>query len=328
MPLLLSQADYWDQLRSTSVRAPDPLESCWKLPRHWGEGTLREIKVRDGLFIDWADYRLHQPLTLLAEDREHPFEWVFGLGETDWLDPGTYLSAGEHAFFGAGMAPSGSLEGLAHKRFVSMSIHIQPDLVCQWLGQSLDQARAEMEFLFRSEDQPYFEYQQKTPIEMKRVVQQIRSCPYQNQIRRMYLESKIWELMAMQLDHLFNHQGEKDKCTARKLAHDDIDRIYTAQEILIRQLQNPPSLVELARQVGLNDYKLKIGFHQVFETTVFGYLHQKRMERAQHLLETGDISVSGAAHAVGYASLSHFTAAFRRQFGVNPCVYRRLNQEH
>jgi len=42
----------------------------------------------------------------------------------------------------------------------------------------------------------------------------------------------------------------------------DIERIHEARDILISNMQNPPSLFNLARQVGLNDTKLKRGFRQ------------------------------------------------------------------
>lgn len=79
--------------------------------------------------------------------------------------------------------------------------------------------------------------------------------------------------------------------------------------------------MELAREVGINDYKLKIGFHEVFDTTVFGCLYEYRMERSRQLLESGNLTVTGVARAVGYANRSHFAAAFKRKFGVNPGIY-------
>jgi AraC-like DNA-binding protein len=77
----------------------------------------------------------------------------------------------------------------------------------------------------------------------------------------------------------------------------------------------------LARIVGINDCKLKAGFRHVFGTTVFGYLHDCRMERSRQLLEAGEMTVTEAAQAVGFVSRGHFAAAFKRRFGVNPSVY-------
>jgi AraC-like DNA-binding protein len=98
----------------------------------------------------------------------------------------------------------------------------------------------------------------------------------------------------------------------------DLDRLHQAKEILLQDLENPPSLLELAQQVGLNDYKLKSGFRQVFGTTVFGYLHRHRMQQAYFLLQTCDLSVTEVADRVGYTSLSAFSTAFKKFFGISP----------
>jgi AraC-like DNA-binding protein len=107
-----------------------------------------------------------------------------------------------------------------------------------------------------------------------------------------------------------------------KISPSDLDRLYQAKEILLQDLENPPSLLELAQQVGLNDYKLKAGFRQVFGTTVFGYLHQQRMQRAYDLLTSSDLNVTEVANQVGYTSLSAFSSAFKKFFKVSPSSCR------
>lgn len=106
----------------------------------------------------------------------------------------------------------------------------------------------------------------------------------------------------------------------------DIEKIHRARYILIFQQENPPSLLDLARQVGINDNKLKIGFRQVFGTTVFGYLHNHRMEIARQLLQDGKMRVAAVANAVGYANPGHFAAGFKRKFGVSPSECKAGNK--
>lgn len=80
---------------------------------------------------------------------------------------------------------------------------------------------------------------------------------------------------------------------------------------------------ELAQTVGLNEFKLKNGFRQIFGTTVFKHLHNCRMEKARQLLEEGNYTVTQVAWTVGFANRGDFAAAFRRKFGVNPSIYLR-----
>jgi AraC family transcriptional regulator, transcriptional activator of the genes for pyochelin and ferripyochelin receptors len=102
----------------------------------------------------------------------------------------------------------------------------------------------------------------------------------------------------------------------------DLDCLHRAQEILLQDLENPPSLLQLAQQVGLNDYKLKAGFRKAFGTTVFGWLHQQRMQQAYLLLQSSDLPITEIASQVGYTSPSAFSTAFKKFFGISPSSCR------
>jgi len=120
---------------------------------------------------------------------------------------------------------------------------------------------------------------------MQLTLQQILNCPYQGMMKRMHLESKTLELLLLQFAQW--GEAEKKSTPTSTLRANDIERVHYAKEILTSHWENPPSLLELAKQAGLNDYKLKQGFRHVFGTTVFGYLQQYRMELAKQYLGLG-----------------------------------------
>lgn len=153
---------------------------------------------------------------------------------------------------------------------------------------------------------------------MQQVLQYILNCPFAEATRHLFLEEKSAELVALRLEPMTS--GERELERSRQIKPADVERIYHARSILRQQFTNPPSLLELAQQVGLNDYKLKLGFKQILGTTVFGYVWERRMQQARWLLYTGE-SVQMAAMLVGYACPSRFTVAFKRRFGVTPMQY-------
>ena len=155
---------------------------------------------------------------------------------------------------------------------------------------------------------------------MKTVMQQALNCPYHGLTKRLYLESKTLEVFACFLEQFSSSSGKSSQTPALKPA--DVERIYWAKEILLNDLAHPPSLAGLAKLVGLNDYKLKVGFRQILGTTVFGYLRELRMQHAKDLLATRALSIVEIARAVGYASETSFSAAFKEKFGVPPTIYR------
>ena len=154
---------------------------------------------------------------------------------------------------------------------------------------------------------------------MQIALYQMLNCPYQGLTKRLFLERKALELVALQLERSVFAKNRIRMSSALRPA--DIERIHEAKDIIICNMKQPPSLMELARQVGLNDFKLKIGLRQVFGKTVFGYLHEHRMERSRQLLEDGKMNVKEVSYAVGYMDSGRFSDAFKKQFGVRPSVY-------
>jgi AraC-like DNA-binding protein len=70
--------------------------------------------------------------------------------------------------------------------------------------------------------------------------------------------------------------------------------------------------------VYLSESKLTKGFKALFGRPVHTYVIDKRLETALLLLEKGGWNVSDVAGVVGYGNISHFAAAFKKKYGVNP----------
>ncbi|MEL6398355.1 MAG: AraC family transcriptional regulator [Cyanobacteria bacterium J06626_4] len=155
--------------------------------------------------------------------------------------------------------------------------------------------------------------------EIGQILRQITHCPYAGIMQQLYLESKALELLTLQFATWAEQHSQRP---AIALKSPDIEQLYQARDILQQQADQPPSLTELARQVGLNDRKLKQGFRQLFGTTVFGYLQSYRLEQAQLLLKNADFTIAQVALKVGYTNPEAFSTAFRRKFAVSPKAYQ------
>jgi AraC-like DNA-binding protein len=152
---------------------------------------------------------------------------------------------------------------------------------------------------------------------LQAIIKEIMEAAQPGFIRRIFLESKILELLSIQL-----HQAES-KAATKGFNKDDVARLQEAKQIIAQNLQTPCSLIELARKTGLNDFKLKKGFKALFGHTVFGYLFELRMDNAYRLLQDGK-SVSEVAEIIGYKNPHHFTAAFKKKFDFLPSQVAKM----
>ncbi|MBN4002988.1 AraC family transcriptional regulator [Nostoc sp. LPT] len=323
MTLILSLYDYWKLFNEEEPiwqnGDSDNFDLTRKLQIIYGEGFHREIHLRDDVLLSIYNYQSQKSIVVESPVRGHMIEFqLLPLAGSQAQNISSRV--GQYFLSGSGMA----LESTHfHNEFfglVEVGIHIKPEVFYSFVADISGEIPPELKHLFRRSDQPTYErYGIQTPA-MLLAVQQIIQCPYQGMTKRIYFESKVWELAALIIDQeLQINQGNLITTT---LKSSEIERIRNAKEILLKHIHNPPSLIQLARQVGLNDRKLKQGFKQVFGTTVFGYLHNHRMELAQKLLMERNMNVTEVARTVGYASLPSFSYAFYKKFGVNPKSYQ------
>jgi AraC-like DNA-binding protein len=154
-----------------------------------------------------------------------------------------------------------------------------------------------------------------TPRMLAIILEVERAC-YTGGLMNLFLQSKLLELLALQCSQLEAVNAGATRPPG--LSHADMQKVRDAREILLADLHNPPSLSALARQAGLNEFKLKSGFRKMFGRPVFSYLKEHRLEKARELIRGGGKSVTEVAYETGYSTLQHFSNEFRKKFGVNP----------
>jgi len=99
------------------------------------------------------------------------------------------------------------------------------------------------------------------------------------------------------------------------------ERVEWVIFLLKQNLVEPPTLEELGRKIGCSHFYLSRIFSAQTGQTITQFLRRLRMEKAAELLRSGEYNVTEAALAVGYNSLSHFSAAFHETFGCCPGLY-------
>ena len=86
-------------------------------------------------------------------------------------------------------------------------------------------------------------------------------------------------------------------------------------------MSEPPSLNELANEIGLTLKKLKDGFKHIYGETVFNFLIDYKLDYARKLLESKKHNVTEISELIGYSTSSHFISAFKKKFGTTPKRY-------
>ncbi len=84
-------------------------------------------------------------------------------------------------------------------------------------------------------------------------------------------------------------------------------------------------LADLARRAGCSTFHLCRAFRRVTGLTISAFRRSMRLRLALDRLRDGHDDLTSLAFDLGFASHSHFTAAFRRQFGLTPSRFRAIS---
>ena len=155
-------------------------------------------------------------------------------------------------------------------------------------------------------------------IRNRNVLDALLNHSYSGSMENIYVNAKVHELLLFSMDCLVH---EKEDGFACKFLADDSgkERIYQARDILLQHIGDPITIKELSRKVAMNECYLKKGFKEVFGTTIFDFYQQQRMEHAKYLLYEKSLSVTDVSALLGYSSISHFSAAFKKHTGLKLC---------
>jgi AraC-like DNA-binding protein len=159
--------------------------------------------------------------------------------------------------------------------------------------------------------------EREIPTPLLIVLNQLFTTHVSENVEKLYYHGKVLELLGL---YFSDKRPDTESCpflndqeTVRKIKH--------AKEYLLKNMEAPPGLKELAKIAGLNEYQLKVGFKEIYGNTVFGYLLDHKLDHARVLLDTAKFQVNEVAYQIGYANPSHFIAAFKKKFGVTPKKY-------
>jgi AraC-like DNA-binding protein len=135
-------------------------------------------------------------------------------------------------------------------------------------------------------------------------------------------ECPVWieETLTTVLDELLQqreHTARPRAATARQR-----DLALQADELLAQQFFRPLRLEQIARQLGVTAPYLARSYRSTLGSRMHERLMSLRLAAALSRLSDGAADLTSLALDLGFASHSHFTAAFRRRVGIPPSSFR------
>jgi len=187
--------------------------------------------------------------------------------------------------------------------FSNLDVMITPQLLTHLAGQEL--AGRDLEG-----DIKFFIRNAVNNQKVKAAAMQVSSLVCQQPQCKLLLHSAVLDFIYWQLTAVAN-TVDKPKITTREKY-----QLETARDYLLKDLSLAPTIADISHAVGLNQCKLKKGFKTLYGNSIYAHFQAERMKKAMLLLK--DYNVTETAMILGYSNVSHFSAAFRKQFNIQP----------
>lgn len=157
----------------------------------------------------------------------------------------------------------------------------------------------------------------KSTYQLQQLAEEIDKISVKNMLDYLRLKVKTIEFITDFLQ-------EKLRLKANKTEEVDYKQVAKAKAIIKADLENVPSVDDLAASLKVSNYILQKNFKQITGDTVYKYVQQVRVKEAEYLLKNTDKSILEITHQVGYHNPSKFANLFKKYYQLTPLKYRKL----
>ena len=271
MTLILSVAEY-RQLHQRKTKQNDrglfleDFETIYQKPDCLQQSDCTSCtKLMPGVCLYILNWHYRREMVLKVPVCLHPIQSLILASEFISFDIYPTLGGKRSYFSGSGISPAfvekyrrlpkryAESEGVASQHISGINIQIEPKVLIELFADLLNEREDLIELLLNP-DKPKTSFFPEVTRSMLAIVKQITNVPFHGAIKKIYLQGKVLELLALHHETIFTKQN---RFKSSKLRSRSIDRIYYAKDILDNSYKNPPSIIQLAR-IGVSESDAKL----------------------------------------------------------------------
>ena len=304
-----------DQLTNPENRQVANGFSTRQLSNDYVEGKLFEFHDND-ISISYQEWNLFKPFKLRVQHDSHLIKVQFEMeGNCHFESKDNYciIIPPNHYQFINIPNPDGHISYDSSRKV--LDIFMEQDFLFQLLGtQGYSEQQLKEHFLLKN-----YTFCRKANLitaQQQQLIQEMLTHPYQSNFAKQFIRIKAIELM------ITVFAGANNQINQVKWNQSDIDNMMALKEFLDLNYHQDLRIKTLCRQFGINEFKLKNAFKDLFGDTVFGYIRSQKMKKAQELLRNPDLEIKEIAFLTGFKYAHHFSKVYFDHYQIRPSEYR------
>lgn len=211
-------------------------------------------------------------------------------------------------------------------------IHIQKDeclkftmisfLASKPITEQTDEFTSQLVQLFQSKEvDGKFSYTSSYNLKIQEQLNQIDTISNNNIASILLKKGKLQVSLSMIVKQYFE-DAERSTKSKSGLTHAELQAIKEISEFIKNYPDIQFDLNYLKKKTGLTPAKLQAGFKMLFGRTVLSFIKNVRVELAEKLIKTSDLSISEIVYTIGFSSRSYFSKIFKEKYKCSPKEYQ------
>jgi AraC-like DNA-binding protein len=161
------------------------------------------------------------------------------------------------------------------------------------------------------------DHDRKSSDEENKLLAEIFATELKDDFGRLILHNRILLLIEKILNRFLIDEFPGSK--APGLKDEDLNGLKEVELMLSeKELSKFPSIKDLSRVALMSSTKLKKRFKEVYGMKLYEFYNHNRLHKAKQWIQSGETNIKEAAYRIGFANLSNFSKAFKKEFGLLP----------
>jgi len=207
------------------------------------------------------------------------------------------------------------------KDYATVDIHIQRSIL-EEMGMTGATLVHFLEKVDKGQPAELSPHPQHCPSQMLDAVQFLLTNPYSIEAQPRFLDWTTRQILLMALEVM----ARPSHPLSPSLTTRDIEGLHAVKQFITEAFPHWPGQTTLCRKAGLNEFKLKWGFKQLFHMTTYDFHLQLKFEEAKKMLLENKESIRAIAYQIGYDHHASFTQEFKKHFGYTPSWFQKHGQ--
>ncbi|MBE15685.1 MAG: AraC family transcriptional regulator [Cytophagaceae bacterium] len=297
----------------------------------FGKGQLRCTKLQDGLMaIDLSGTVYHDTIFDLNLDMSTTLQFIYCLEgysyhRFDNKQEYTTIEPFQMAVIGCKERLPSLLKCVANESFAISIILTDKDKYFGTLSNEHNAYGKKLKKQLRRLDSNFkFFHLGNYNLRIAQELRPIFEGEHENDFsRQLSKKGRYYIILAKQIEQFLTEVGSPKNSSG--LLRQELKKITEVSEYIQEYPEIQHTIKSLCRRAGISPAKLQVGFKFMFDRTVSDYIRNVRLEKAEKLIRTTDLSISEVVYSIGLTSRSYFCKIFKAKYNCRPKEYKQRN---